>query len=355
MEYKFRCSREEYESYLKVAVGLLKQKSFLTGKMKLALILFYIGMNMLIGVLEIGILTKISIILGAILLILIFAVTSKSVLLKNTKLIATLYTKKFEKQIYEEKTIEVKNDEVIYTSSKSRFTTKLSDIKEVVEDKNIIALISTYNNLCAFVPISVFKHIKEKEEFLQKINDKNIELNSSEEEMDYTYNITIKDYANYLSVYNSHIKYTKTLNKFMQISTFIIVIVFVPYYSIKYEFIAGVIFFIGIIIIYGIYLYFTRIKNLEKDLIKESNKYLKKNPELLETQQIKVEEDSVIHILNRLKKKYELSTIKKVYLKNDTIVVIGNLNILYFMVPCSVFNDIKERDEFIKFLSTKAF
>lgn len=115
------------------------------------------------------------------------------------------------------------------------------------------------------------------------------------------------------------------------------------------------IFFIGIIIIYGIYLYFTRTKNLEKDLIKESNKYLKKNPELLETQQIKVEEDSVIHILNRLKKKYELSTIKKVYLKNDTIVVIGNLNILYFMVPCSVFNDIKERDEFIKFLSTKSF
>lgn len=211
-------------------MGLLKEKSFLTGKIKLALIIFYIAMNTLISILGIDILTKISMILGAILLILIFAVTSKSVLLKNTKLIAKLFTKKFEKQIYEEKTIEVKNDEVIYTSSKSRSTTKLSDIKEVVEDKNIIALISNYNKLCAFIPISVFKHIKEKEEFLQKSNDKNSELNSSEEEMDYTYNITIKDYANYLSVYNSHIKYTKTVNKFMQISTFIIVIVFVPYY-----------------------------------------------------------------------------------------------------------------------------
>ncbi|MGL5315249.1 MAG: hypothetical protein ACRC92_18480, partial [Peptostreptococcaceae bacterium] len=88
MEYKFKFSKGEYESYLKVAIGLLKEKSFLTGKIKIALILLYVGINMLIYILGISILTKISLIIGAMLLILLFAITSKSILLKNTKLIA---------------------------------------------------------------------------------------------------------------------------------------------------------------------------------------------------------------------------------------------------------------------------
>lgn len=353
MEYKFKCTIDEYESYLKVAFSLIKEKNFLNGKLKFALVLFYIGVNMLIYILGVSILTKVSLVIGAILLILIFAITSKGVLIKNTKLISRLYSKKFAKQIYDEKTIEIKNDEVIYNSSKYSYTTKLSDIKEVVEDKNIIALISTYNKLCAFVPISVFNHIKEKEEFIEKINSKKFDENNSEEEMDFTYKITNMDYANYLAVYNSHIKYTKLVNKFMQIFMIIVAIVFVPFYAIKFEFMEGVKFLIGIIIIYGFYLYITRTKKIEKKLIKESKKYLNKNPELLELQQLRIEENSVIHVLNGLKTKYDLTTIKKVYLKNDTIIVIGNLNFLYFILPCNVFNDIKERDEFIRFLQTK--
>ncbi|MGL5314334.1 MAG: hypothetical protein ACRC92_13880, partial [Peptostreptococcaceae bacterium] len=280
-------------------------------------------------------------------------ITSKSILLKNTKLIATLYSKKFPKQIYEEKIIEIKDDEVIYTSSKSSYTTKLSDIKEVIEDKNIIALISNYDKLCAFVPIDVFSHLKEKEEFLQRINDKKSKVNHSEEEMDFTYNITKYDYANYLSVYNTHIKYTKTVNKFMKIFVAIVVIVYVPFYAIKFELMEGIKFLVFIAIIYGVYVYATRVKKIDKNLIKESEKYLKKNPELLEVQQVKIEKDSVIHILNGLKKKYDFSSIKKVYLKNDTVVVIGNLNLLYFILPCKVFNNTKDRDEFISLLSSK--
>lgn len=351
MEYKFKFNQDEYESYLKVVLSLEKEKSILNWKMKILIIVFYIGFNMIIDSLDIQLLLNISMVFGAILIILAFAISSTKVRLKNAKLIAKIVLKKLTKTIYDEKIIEVKNDEVIYTVGGSYYTTKLYDIKEIVIDKNIIALVSYYDKLCAAVPNSVFNDEKEKEEFLQKINEK-IDKEPIEEEMDYTYEITVKDYANYLFV--NGIKFRNNINKYGLIFMTIILIVNILNSTYRNGIVASATFILANMVIYFTYFYFTRPKRfekiVEKNMIREGDKYFEKHPEILNTQQVKIEENSIIHCINGLKEKIDFKSVKKVYLKNDTIVVLGAYNQLYFIMPCNVFSSEQERDDFINLL-----
>ncbi|MCU9816731.1 hypothetical protein [Paraclostridium sp. AKS73] len=153
-------------------------------------------------------LLKISIVVSLLLVALLFAISSKKVLQKNSRIVSKFLSKKFPELIYSEKSTEIIGNEVVQKVKNSTSSTKLCDIKEIIVDKNIIALISSYDEICAFVPLRVFADDTEKEKFLELLNVKD-NVSSFDEDMDFTYKLTPNDYANYIDIYNSHIGVNK--------------------------------------------------------------------------------------------------------------------------------------------------
>lgn len=145
-----------YESYFKIALGLTKVKNIFSGKIKALVILFFIAINLLISMLNIELLLKITIVVSFLLVALVFAISSKKVLQKNSRIVAKLLSRKFSESIYSEKSIEIIGDEVVHKGKNASSSTKLCDIKEIIVDKNITAIISSYDEICAFVPLSAF-------------------------------------------------------------------------------------------------------------------------------------------------------------------------------------------------------
>ncbi|MDV8110403.1 hypothetical protein R3379_14795 [Bacillus sp. BAU-SS-2023] len=348
--YKFKFTLDEYESYFKIALGLTKGKNIFSVKLKALAILFFVLLNLLISMLNIKLLLKISIVVSLLLVALLFAISSKKVLQKNSRIVSKLLSRKFSKSIYSEKSTEIIGDEVVQKGKDSSFSTKLCDIKEIIVDKNIIALISSYDEICAFVPLRVFADDTEKEKFLELLNVKD-NVSSFDEDMDFAYKLTPNDYANYIDIYNSHIGVNKKRDKIIKILLIVLGSVFGLHYSYKYGLLYGVIFILLIVLIYRIYPNFVNSDKLKKIRDKQSIMYFKKHKEIKNTQQIKVESDNIIHLSNGVRKEFNLKGIKKAYFKNGTIVVLSSNNLPCFIMPDNVFSSERERDDFLDLLN----
>lgn len=348
--YKFKFTLDEYESYFKIALGLTKGKNIFSVKLKAFVILFFVVLNWLISMLNMKLLLKISIVVSLLLVALLFAISSKKVLQKNSRIVSKFLSKKFPELIYSEKSTEIIGDEVVQKVKNSTSSTKLSDIKEIIVDKNIIALISSYDEICAFVPLRVFADDTEKEKFLELLNVKD-NVSSFDEDMDFTYKLTPNDYANYIDIYNSHIGVNKKRDKIIKILLIVLGSVFGLHYSYKYGLLYGIIFILLIVLIYRIYPTFINSEKLKKIRNKQSIQYFKKHNKIKNTQQVKVESDNIIHLSNGVRKEFNLKDIQKAYFKNGTIVVFIFNNLPCLIMPDNVFGSERERDDFLDLLN----
>ena len=352
MKYEYKLDFDDYVSYLKMNFTLMKGKNKIDKRFIIGVILLYIFVGMSLRLLGLKLLSNIFIIFVGAILIFCSIILSNRVLSTNPKMVAKMMAKRSPDIIFAKRTLEIKDNELILHDMSSSQAINGKAIKDVIMDENIIGVVSIKDMLCAYIPVSVFKDENEKEEFIKVIKDIRSEDYVFDKKMDYSYRIDATDYANYIRAQNVSIKFNDGL-KIFTIAILAIWGVSQVLKSIQYGYykiaIINAIIYIAMIII------FYKIVNdnslYEKKYLRASENYLKKNPDLLNEQQIKLEDDGVLYHMNNTTRKFGFSDIKKVILKNNTIVVLGKVDILLFMIPTHVFASEDERDKFIEILN----
>ncbi|MGL5756102.1 MAG: hypothetical protein ACRCYC_12310 [Paraclostridium sp.] len=353
MKYEYKFNFDDYVSYLKMYFKLSKGKDKIDKRVIIGCILVYICTGMCLRVIGLKLLSNLFMIIVGALSIFCSIILSNKVLSTNPKIIAKIMAKKNPDIIFANRHLEIKDSEIILHRESSSQATSGKAIKDIVMDENIIGIVSIKDTLCAYIPVSVFKDENEKEEFIKIIKDMREKDSVFDEKMDYSYKIDVDDYANYIMAYNDSVK----LNKKVQVCAVIFIGIIGGYQVIRsiMQFGNYKIAIFNAIIYPLIFIVFCIIIKsdlfLKKSYSKAGKKYFKENPHFFNEQQVKIEDDGVLHHINNTTNRVNFSDIKKVVLKNDTIVVLGKMNLLLLIIPTHVFHSESERDEFIKHLN----
>lgn len=352
MKYEYKFNFDDYISYIKMSSKLNKGKIKIDKRLILGFILLYIGIGMSLRMLGLKLLSNLFMIIVGALFIFCSVILSNKVLSTNPKIIAKIMAKKNPDIIFTKRCLEIKDSEIVLHNASSSQATSGKSIKDIVMDENIIGIVSIKDTLCGYIPVSVFKEENEKEEFIKIIKDMRQEDSVFDRKMDYSYKIDIIDYVNYIMVYNESIKFNKILQGFAVIFVAILglnqVIRSIQFGNYK------MVIFNAIIYPVMITAFCILMKNdhfYKKRYLEAGEKYFKKNPDFFNERQIKLEEDGILHHINNTTNRINFSDIKKVILKNDTIIVLGKMNVLLFIMPTCVFNSEDEKDKFIRHLN----
>lgn len=353
MKYEYKANFDDYVSYLKMHFKLSKGKNKIDKMVIIGCILVYICTGMCLRVLGFKLLSNLFMIIVGALFIFCSVILSNKVLSTNPKIIAKIMEKKNPDIIFTKRCLEIKDSEIILYGALSSQATSGKAIKDIVMDENIIGIVTIKDTLCAYMPVSVFKDENEKEEFIKIIKDMREEDSVFDEKMDYSYKIDIDDYANYIMAYNDSVKFNKKIQVFAVIFIGIIGVYQVIRSIMQFGDYKLAIF--NAIIYTLIFTVFCIV--IKSDVfcktsgLKAGKKYFKENPHFFNEQQVKIEDDGVLQHINNTTNRINFSDIKKVILKNDTIVVLGKMNVLLLIMPTHVFHSEDERDKFIKHLN----
>lgn len=351
MRYEFKLNFDEYLSFLKMNARLRKGKDKIDKILIIVLILIYICISISLRLIGLKILSNIFVVLVGGVSVFLYMILSNRVLSTNPKIIAKIMAKKKPEIIFSNRALEIKDDEFILYEELSSRATNGKAIKDVIIYENIIGIVSIKDELCAYIPTRVFRDEKEKEEFIKVVRDIRENNHMFDEKMDYSYKIDVNDYANYMMAYNRVLKIQDKINIFSIVLMGILgaysVLKYIKYGNYK---MAIMIIFVYIIFLVIFIVFMNDNRLIKKIALISSERYLKKNPNFLNEQQIKLEDYGVLYHMNNTTIKINFNDIKNVILKNNTIVVLGKMNMLLFIIPTNVFNKEDERDSFIDFL-----